>query len=168
MVVAALTLTFEFTVIPGEAKAVLAVAADLGVAQPESKYNVTVDGSDVVPNTVGMSDVPGVAGLMEEYESVGAVLSNVTILSDDVDAAFKLPNVSVTVFAAIDGMTVPAFVTVLARRFHVMLSVVVRVHVKPEAVLPVVKMSAVVNVAGSTAAEKTTVKSIGVELTGSP
>jgi hypothetical protein len=86
---------------------------------------------------------------------------------DDVEAELVLPKVSVTVLAAIDGLRVPAPVTGVALKFQVILSVVVKVHVMPVAVPPVLRISPFVNVLGSTAAEKTTVKSIGAALTGS-
>jgi hypothetical protein len=94
-------------------------------------------------------------------------VSRVTVLSDEVEAEFVLPNVSVTVLAAIDGFRVPAPVTALALKFHVILSVVVSAQVMPVAVPPVFRISPGINVSGSTAAEKTTVKSIGAAFTGS-
>jgi hypothetical protein len=70
---------FEFTrpvsVIPGEANAVLAVAADLEVEQRLSKYNVTVDALDAVPRTLGVKVEPGFEGDRDENVNVGAVMS---------------------------------------------------------------------------------------------
>jgi hypothetical protein len=75
-------------VIPGLAKIVLAWLADLGVEQLDSKYRVTVEDSDDVPRTTGVKELLGLAGVTVENASVGAVVSIVTVLSMDVDAAF--------------------------------------------------------------------------------
>jgi hypothetical protein len=78
------------------------------------------------------------------------------VLSVDVDAEFVLPKVSVTVLAAIDGITVPEPpVTVVAVNVQVMLSRVDRDHVRPVAE-PFCTISSVVNVPPPTAREKTT------------
>jgi hypothetical protein len=87
-------------------------------------------------------------------------------LSDDVDAALLLPNVSVTEFAAMDGITVPDAPTAVADRAHVILSVVDKLHVTPVAV-PFCTMSEVVKLDAPTALENVAVKLIGATLTGS-
>jgi hypothetical protein len=134
MVVAALLATLLVNAIPGLAKIVLDWLADLGVEHDPSKYKVTVAGSEAEPKIVGVSELLGLAGVMDANDNVGAVVSIVTVLSIEVDAAFRLPNESVTVFAAIDGITVPETETAVAERAQVILSVVLRDHVIPDAV----------------------------------
>jgi hypothetical protein len=80
----------------------------------------------------------------------------VTVLSEDVEAALLLPKVSVTEFAAIDGITVPVAPTAVAARVHVMLSVDAKLHVTPVAV-PFCTISAVVKLEEPTARENTIV-----------
>jgi hypothetical protein len=52
---------------------------------------VTVEVSDAEPLTVGVNELLGLVGEMDENVKVGAVVSMVTVLSIDVDAAFWLP-----------------------------------------------------------------------------
>jgi hypothetical protein len=92
-----------------------------------------VEDSDAVPRTTGVRELLGLAGLTEANARVGAVVSIVTVLSIDVEAAFWLPKVSVTVFAAIDGISVPETATAVAERVHVVLSEVLRDQVTPDA-----------------------------------
>jgi hypothetical protein len=66
IVVVAFAATLPFSVIPGLANAVLATEADFGVEQVLSKYRVTVDASDTVPNNVGVKIEAGFDGLKEE------------------------------------------------------------------------------------------------------
>ena len=87
-------------------------------------------------------------------------------MSDDVDAALLLPNVSVTELAAIDGMRVPEVPTAVAANVQVILSVVERPQTTPPAV-PFCVMSAVVKLVEPTALENVTVKLTGATLTGS-
>jgi hypothetical protein len=71
--------------------------------------------------------------MIAENAKVGPLVSMVTVLSTDVDAAFIFPNASVTLPAAIDGMTVPEAVTPVAAIVQVILSDVLSVHVIPDA-----------------------------------
>jgi hypothetical protein len=66
IVVVAFAATLPVKVMPGLAKAVLATDADLGVEHVPSKYRVTVDVSDTVPNNVGVNVAAGLDGLNEE------------------------------------------------------------------------------------------------------
>jgi hypothetical protein len=52
---------------------------------------VTVEVSDAEPLIVGVNELLGLVGEMDEKVNVGAVVSMVTVLSIDVDAAFWLP-----------------------------------------------------------------------------
>jgi hypothetical protein len=88
MVVAVLAPTLLVNVIPGLANAALDCASERGVVQVPSKYSVTVDVSDAVPRIVGVNELFGLVGEIDENASVGAVVSIVTVLSIDVDAAF--------------------------------------------------------------------------------
>jgi hypothetical protein len=88
MVVALLLATLLVSVIPGLAKMVFAWLADRGVVHEPSKYRVTVDASDDVPSIVGVKTLFGLSGVIDENVTVGAVVSIVTVLSIDVDAAF--------------------------------------------------------------------------------
>jgi hypothetical protein len=166
MVVALLLATLLVNVIPGLAKMVFAWLAERGAVQDPSKYKVTVDASDVVPSSVGVRTLLGLTGVIDENVTVGGVVSIVTVLSIAVDAAFWLPNASVTVEAAMDGITVPDPPTVVADIVHVTLSVVAKDQVKPAAV-PFCTISSVVKLDEPTALEKTTVKLIGATATGS-
>jgi hypothetical protein len=82
--------TFDVSVIPGLANAVLDWAVERGVVQVFSKKSVTIDDSDVVPRIVGVRELFGLVGLMELNPTVGAVVSMLTVLSVDVDAALLL------------------------------------------------------------------------------
>jgi hypothetical protein len=82
---------------------------------------------------VGVKLLPGFRGLTEENAMVGAVISYVTILSEDVDAELLLPNVSTTVLAVIVGIIVPDPVTDVATNVQVILSLVESDHVIPVA-----------------------------------
>jgi hypothetical protein len=166
MVVEVLLATLLVNVIPGLAKMVLAWLAERGAVQDPSKYNVTVEASDVVPSTVGVSTLFGLFGVIDENVTVGAMVSIVTVLSMAVDAAFWLPYASVTVEEAIDGMSVPEALTVVADSVQVILSDVAKDQVIPDAV-PFCTISAVVKLDEPTAFEKTTVKLIGATATGS-
>ena len=166
MVVEALLATLLVNVTPGLAKMVLAWLAERGAVQDTSKYRVTVEASEVVPSTVGVSILFGLVGVIDEKVTVGAIVSIVTVLSIAVDAAFWLPNASVTVEAAMDGITVPDALTVVADSVQVILSDVVKDQVIPDAV-PFGTISSTLKLDEPTALEKTTVKLIGVTATGS-
>jgi hypothetical protein len=86
---------------------VFTVAAEAAVVQLELKKRVTVEDSDDVPKTVGNRLLPRLPGLTELNVKTGTTLSKVTELSVEVDAELPLPKTSVTVPAAIDGITVP-------------------------------------------------------------
>jgi hypothetical protein len=88
------------------------------------------------------------------------------VLSIEVDAAFWLPNVSVTELAAIDGISVPDAPTAVADSVQVILSPVLSDQVMPDAE-PFWTISVVVKLLEPTALLKTTVKLIGVVATGS-
>jgi hypothetical protein len=145
---------------------VLAWLAERGAVQDTSKYRVTVEASEVVPSTVGVSTLFGLVGVIDENVTVGAMVSIVTVLSIAVDAAFWLPNASVTVEAAMEGMSVPEALTDVAARVQVILSEVTSDQVIPDAV-PFGTISAVVKLDEPTALEKTTVKLMGATATGS-
>ena len=94
---------------------------------------MTVEGFDVVPRIVGISDAAGLDGKTELNVITGASLSKFTVLSPDVEAALPLPKVSVTEVAAMDGITVPPPLTAVAVRVQVILSIVESDHVTPVA-----------------------------------
>ena len=75
MVVVELAATLPVNVMPGLANDVLATDVDFGVEQVLSKYRVTVDGSETVPNRVGVNVAAGFDGLNDEYVTTGAVTS---------------------------------------------------------------------------------------------
>jgi uncharacterized membrane protein len=82
---------------------------------------------------VGVKLLPGFLGLTDENVMVGAVISYVTVLSDDVDAELLLPNVSTTVLAAMVGIIEPDPVTAVAANVQIILSLVESDHVIPVA-----------------------------------
>jgi len=116
-----------------------------------------VDGSDDVPSTTGVKELLGLAGFTAENARIGGVVSITTVLSIEVEAAFWLLNVSVTVFTAIDGIIVPGTPTAVAESAHVILSVVVNDQVIPDA-LPFWTMSDVLKLSDPTAFENMIVK----------
>ena len=149
-------LTFPVRAIPGLANAVFAVAEDLSVAQPESKYRVTVDPVPAVPRIVGVRLDPGSPPLTDENEMLGGVILYVTVLSVAVDAALVLPKASVTMPEAMVGITVPVADIPEAVIVQLILSMLVTLKVTPVA-LPDCATSAPVNVPPATADEKTAV-----------